>query len=187
MKAVGVLILLVTVASSSVLPDSPAPRQSPPTHTPRVAWEGLAIVVNRDNPTNDISLPQLRSMFFGERRWWSSKRRITLAAMRRNTPEWKTVQRVIYKVNRRELDHYYLYQSFKGEGSTPPATMQAPSDVKKFVVSTPGALGYLRASDVDDSVKVVRVNGLLPGDDGYPLRLQARPPKPFLRQEVPSR
>jgi hypothetical protein len=44
---------------------------------------------------------------------------------------------------------------------------------KKFVVSTPST-GYLRASDVDGSVKVVRVNGLLPGDDGYPLRLRAR-------------
>jgi len=45
------------------------------------------------------------------------------------------------------------------------------------VGATPGAVGYLRASDVDNSVKVVRVNGLLPEDDGYPLRLRARPPK----------
>jgi hypothetical protein len=45
------------------------------------------------------------------------------------------------------------------------------------VVSTPGALGYLRLSDVDDSVKIVRVNGLLPEDDGYPLRLRVRRPK----------
>jgi len=186
MKAVGVLILLVTVALCSVLPESTALRQTLPTHTPSVSWEGLAIVVNRNNPTNDISLPQLRSMFFGERRWWSSKRRITLAAMRRSTPEWQTVQRVIYKMNRRELDHYYLYQSFIGEGSTPPATMQAPADVKRFVVSRPGALGYLRVSDVDDSVKVIRVNGLLPGDDGYPLRLRARAPKRSLPQETPA-
>jgi hypothetical protein len=95
--------------------------------------------------------------------------------MRRNTQEYKTVQRVIYKIDRHELEHYYLYQSFKGERVNLPLTMQDPADVKKFVVSTPGALGYLRASDVDDSVKVVRVNGLLPGDDGYPLRLRARP------------
>jgi hypothetical protein len=45
------------------------------------------------------------------------------------------------------------------------------------VGTTPGAVGYLRASDVDDSVKVVRVNGLLPDDDGYPMRLRARLPK----------
>ena len=174
MKAAGVLILLVTVAFSSVLPDS-VPRQTLPKRTPRIPYEGLAIVVNQDNPTTDITLSQLRAMFLGERKWWSNRHRAVLAGMRRNTPEWQAVRRVIYKMDRRELDHYYLYQSFKGESPSLPTTMPAPADVKKFVVSTPGALGYLRASDVDGSVKVVRVNGLLPGDDGYPLRLRARP------------
>jgi ABC-type phosphate transport system substrate-binding protein len=176
MKAAGVLILLVTVAFSAVLPDS-APRQTLPKRTPRIPYEGLAIVVNPDNPTTDITLSQLRAMFLGERKWWSNRHRVVLAGMRRNTPEWQAVRRVIYKMDRRELDHYYLYQSFKGETPSLPTTMPAPADVKKFVVSTPGALGYLRASDVDGSVKVVRVNGLLPGDDGYPLRLRARPAK----------
>jgi ABC-type phosphate transport system substrate-binding protein len=176
MKAAGVLILLVAVAFSSALADSTL-RQPPAKHTPRTPLEGLAIVVNPNNPTNDISLPQLRSMLLGERRWWSHQHRIVLAGMRRSTPEWKTVQHVIYKMDRKELDHYYLYQSFKGENPNVPKTMQAPAEVKKFVVSTPGALGYLRASDVDKSVKVVRINGLLPDDDGYPLRLPARPAK----------
>lgn len=175
MKAAGVFILLVAVAVSSVMADNRSLRQSPPNTQARIPWEGLAIVVNRSNPVNDVTLPELRSMFFGERKSWSHKHRITLAAMRRNTQEYKTVQRVIYKIDRHELEHYYLYQSFKGEGVNLPLTMQDPADVKKFVVNTPGALGYLRASDVDDSVKVVRVNGLLPGDDGYPLRLRAKP------------
>jgi len=174
MKAAGVFVLLIALAISSVMADNGALRQSPPKTQARVPWEGLAIVVNRNNPINDVTLPELRSMFFGERKMWSHKHRITLAAMRRNTPEYKTVQRVIYKIDRHELERYYLYQSFKGEGANLPLTMQAPAEVKKFVVSTPGALGYLRASDVDDSVKVVRVNGLLPGEDGYPLRLRAR-------------
>jgi ABC-type phosphate transport system substrate-binding protein len=174
MKAAGVFIFLVAVAISSGMADNSALRQSPPSTQARTAWEGLAIVVNRNNPINDISLPELRAMFFGERKWWSHKHRITLAAMRRNTQEYKTVQRVIYKIDRHELERYYLYQSFKGEGVNLPSTLKAPAEVKKFVQSTPGALGYLRASDVDDSIKIVRINGLLPGDDGYPLRLRAR-------------
>jgi ABC-type phosphate transport system substrate-binding protein len=176
MKAAGVLIFLVAVALSSVMADSATPRHaSPSRQSARASWEGLAIVVNRNNPIADITLPELRSMFYGERKWWSHKHRITLAAMKRSTAEWKTVQRVIYKVDQHQLEHYYLYQSFKGEGVNLPVAMPAPADVKKFVANTPGALGYVRASDVDDSVKVVRINGLLPADDGYPLRLRARP------------
>ena len=140
MKAAGVLILLATVAFSSVLPDSAAP-QTLAKRTPRIPYEGLAIVVNANNPATDITLSQLRAMFLGEREWWSNRHRVVLAGMQRNTPEWHTVRRLIYKMDRRQLDHYYLYQSFKGESPSLPATMPAPSDVKKFVVSTPGALG----------------------------------------------
>jgi hypothetical protein len=80
-------------------------------------------------------------------------------------------------MDERDLNNYFLYQVFKGEGPFPPVILRTPADVRKFVGTTPGAVGYLRASDVDDSVKVVRVNGLLPDDDGYPMRLRARLPK----------
>lgn len=177
MNAVGVLILLVAATLSSTLPNHSLPLSSSSTRTTRASWEGLAIVVNRSNPTTNVSLPQLRAMYVGDRKWWSSRHRIALVSMQRNTPEWQTALRVIYKMDNRELDRYFLYQSFIGEHFTGPTTLPAAADVKKFVVSTPGAVGYLRESDVDDSVKVLRINGLLPGDDGYPMRLRVRRPK----------
>ena len=93
MKAAGVLILLATVAFSSVLPDSAAP-QTLAKRTPRIPYEGLAIVVNANNPATDITLSQLRAMFLGERKWWSNRHRVVLAGMQRNTPEWHTVRRL---------------------------------------------------------------------------------------------
>ncbi len=179
MKAFGALLILIATAfpsgnaSSEALP----PLQSLTTNTRKTNWEGLAIVVNPKNPTTNVTLPHLRSVFFGESRWWPNRTRVTLATMRRGTPERQTVLRVIYKMDDQDLDRYFLYQRFKGEASTPTTTLRSSADVKKFVVSTPGALGYLRLSDVDDSVKIVRVNGLLPEDDGYPLRLRVRRPK----------
>jgi ABC-type phosphate transport system substrate-binding protein len=143
----------------------------------RAPWEGLAIVVNRKNPTTNLSLTQLRRVFLGEKHLWPNGRRVVLTSMRRGSPERQTILRVIYKMDDATLDKYFLYQVFKGETATSPTTLQTPADVKKFVVNTPGAMGYLRESDVDESVKVVRVNGLLPKEDGYPLRLRARPHK----------
>jgi ABC-type phosphate transport system substrate-binding protein len=179
MKVVRGVVLLAAVAilSGSASTGTYSPIQPLASTATRPPWEGLAIVVNRNNPTGNLTLAQLRALFLGEKRWWSNRRRVQLAAMRRGTPERKTVLRIIYKMDDRELNKYFLYQAFKGEPSTSPATLKTPGDVKKFVGSTPGAVGYLRASDVDDSVKVVRVNGLLPGDDGYPLRLRSRPPR----------
>ena len=95
----------------------------------------------------------------------------------RGTPERQTVLRVIYRMNDGDLDKYFFWSVYRGEFPSYPTTLATPVEVRKFVSKMPGAIGYLRASDVDNSVKVVRVNGLLPGDDGYPLRLRARPAK----------
>jgi len=56
-----------------------------------------------------------------------------------------------------------------------PRTLASPSIVRKFVFNAPGAIGYLRASDVDDSVKVVRIDGLLPEQKDYRLQIDEPP------------
>jgi hypothetical protein len=44
--------------------------------------------------------------------------------------------------------------------------------VRKFVFNVPGAIGYVRVTDVDDTVKVIRIDGHLPDDKDYSLRIQ---------------
>jgi hypothetical protein len=40
----------------------------------------------------------------------------------------------------------------------------------ELVTAIPGSITFMKASEISDTVKVVRVEGLLPGDDGYPLK-----------------
>jgi hypothetical protein len=49
--------------------------------------------------------------------------------------------------------------------------------VRKFVFNVPGAIGYLRAADVDGTVKVIKVNGHRVEDSDYPLRIEVRAAK----------
>jgi phosphate transport system substrate-binding protein len=144
-------------------------------HTP--GWEGIAIVVDRNNPVNNVSLTELRELFFGDRRWWSHDRPITLVTMERGSAERKTVLRAIYKMNEKAFEKYFFFEVFRGELPDGPTELSTASDVKDFVSRKPGSVGYLRASDVDSSVKVLRIDGLLPDDDGYPLRLRVRKAK----------
>jgi hypothetical protein len=46
--------------------------------------------------------------------------------------------------------------------------------MRRFVFNAPGAVGYVAADETDDTVKVLRIDGLLPGDPRYPLRRRAR-------------
>jgi hypothetical protein len=176
-KLAGVLLLLLAL---SVPLDRPCFATIPSVQTaysPRGSWEGLAIVVNSKNPTDNLTLWQLRHIFLGERQWWPNKRHIVLVDLPQGSAERQTVLRAVYAMNDKDFDKYFLWGMFRGEFVTSPTILGTPKDVRKFVATNPGAVAYLRVSDLDNSVKVVHINGLLPDDDGYPLRLRVRQSK----------
>ena len=43
--------------------------------------------------------------------------------------------------------------------------------MRKFVFNAPGAIGYLRTSEVDNTVKVVKIDGRFPEDKNYSLQI----------------
>jgi phosphate transport system substrate-binding protein len=136
--------------------------------------EPLAIVVNRSNPMDDLSSAELRRVFLGERSHWSNGRRITLVMRAPGEPERKTILRDVCGMNEDQLKTHVLHGLFTGEILVSPKILDTPAGVRKFVFNVPGAIGYLRISDVDDSVKIVRVDALLPSDRDYRLRVQSQ-------------
>ena len=136
--------------------------------------EGLAIVVNRENPIENLSMAELRTVFLGERSHWPNGRRITLVMMEPGQPERETMLRDVCRMSEPDLRRRYLQGLLTGEVLVSPKTLANPMGVRKFVFNVPGAIGYLRPEDVDDSVKVIRVDGHLPGEAEYPLKIEER-------------
>lgn len=135
--------------------------------------EPLAIVVNRANPVSEISLADLRRLFRGQRSRWSNGRRVTLVMRDPGTPERAAVLRTLYGLDEREYRRSVLQAMFAGETSGAPKTLASDYGVLRFVFNVPGAIGYVRASEVNSSVKALRVDGRLPGDEGYALEVEA--------------
>jgi phosphate transport system substrate-binding protein len=136
--------------------------------------EGLAIVVNRENPVENLSMAELRTVFLGERSHWPNGRRITLVMMEPGQPERDTMLRDVCRMSEPDLRRRYLQGLLTGEVLVSPKTLANPLGVRKFVFNVPGAIGYLRPEDIDDSVKVIRIDGHLPGDAEYPLKIEER-------------
>jgi ABC-type phosphate transport system substrate-binding protein len=136
--------------------------------------QNLAIVVNQSNPVENLSLSDLRKIFLGERSHWPNGRRITLVMMEPGTPERNAMLRDIYQMNEKDFDTHFLHGLFTGEVFVSPKTLANSSGVRKFVFNVPGAIGYVRGGETDPSVKVLRIDGHLPEEKEYPLRLQAR-------------
>jgi len=134
--------------------------------------EPLVIVVNRTNPVDDLSFAELRTIFLGARSHWANGRRITLVMREPGEPERKTILRDVCSMNEDQFKTHFLRGLFSGDILLSPKTLATPAGVKKFVFNVPGAIGYLRISDVDSSVKTVRIDNLLPTDKGYKLHAQ---------------
>ena len=177
MKVAGVVLLVLALGVPLDCPSRATARSVQSASPSRGSWEGLAIIVNVKNPVDNLALWQLREFFLGDRQWWPNGRRVVLGALPAGSAERQTVLRVVYAMNDKDFDKYFLWGMFRCEFVTSPTILRTPKDVRRFVASTPGAVAYLRASDLDGSVKVVRIDNLRPEDDGYPLRLRVRSAK----------
>jgi ABC-type phosphate transport system substrate-binding protein len=130
----------------------------------------LAIIVNTTNPVDSLSRLELRKVFLGERSHWPNGRRITLVMMEPGQAERKTLIRQVCQMSETDFREHFLHGLFTGELISP-KTLSSPVGVRKFVFNVPGAIGYVRAADVDSSVKVLRVDGRLPENKEYNLRI----------------
>lgn len=168
---------LVTWIAVSCLLGVPhhAARAGIPPHGESDSPEGnLAILVNTTNPVDNLSLPELRKVFLGERSHWPNGRRITLVMLEPGQPERKALIREVCQMTESDFSRHFLQGVFTGEVLVSPKTLSSPAGARKFVFNVPGAIGFVRASDVDSSVKVIRVDGRLPGDKEYGLRIRPR-------------
>jgi phosphate transport system substrate-binding protein len=180
MKRVAGVWMSVAVAAVLLLAVSPCAILGAAGGAPQAEFPGdqdLAIIVNQSNPVENLSMQELRTVFLGERSHWPNGRRITLVMMEPGFAERKAVLRDIYHMNESDFSRHFLQGLFTGEVFVSPKTLASPVGVRKFVFNVPGAIGYVRASDVDDTVKVIRIEGHLPDDKNYSLRIQAHPAK----------
>jgi ABC-type phosphate transport system substrate-binding protein len=139
------------------------------------ATEPLVIVVNRSNPIDGLSSAELRRIFLGNRSHWTNGRRITLVMREPGEPERLTILREVCGLTEDQLKNHFLHGLYTGEILVSPKILASPTGVRKFIFNVPGAIGYLRIGDVDPTVKVLRIDELLPEDKGYKLRIQTEP------------
>ena len=179
MSRLTIFVLLLAFAALPcvvLLPLTGGTAESPPQG--RAGTEdSLAFVVNRSNPVDSLSFPELRKIFMGEQDHWSNGRRITVVMLEPGKAERQAVLAQIYKMDEKDFNQYFLHSMFTGELHAAPKALGSSTEVLKFVFNIPGAIGYLKSSDVNDSVKVVRIDSRLPGEKDYAIRLRGKSAK----------
>jgi ABC-type phosphate transport system substrate-binding protein len=130
----------------------------------------VAIVVRPDTPVDSLTLGDLRRVFLGDRQFWSSNLRVTLLVRAPGAHERDVVLSQVYQMSEAQYRQYWIAKVFRAEASSAPKVVYSNEMAVELASTMPGALAFVDASMVPKSLKVVKINGVLPGDSKYPLK-----------------
>ncbi|MFL6439218.1 MAG: substrate-binding domain-containing protein [Terriglobales bacterium] len=130
----------------------------------------VAVVVNPAAPVNDLTLNEARKIFRGDRQYWSSDMPIVLLVRNPPSRERDVILRKLYSMTESEFKQYWIAKIFRAEATTGPKIVYSNSMAADLVSVIPGAIAFMSAKDVNPNLKVVKIDGRLPGDPAYPLR-----------------
>jgi ABC-type phosphate transport system substrate-binding protein len=119
----------------------------------------FVVVVNKANPVKSLALPELRRIFMKQSRMWPHGEPIVPVDWDASNPLRETFSRRVLARSVREMADYWVQQSVT-QGLTPPSTQRSTRAMLRFVGSVAGAISYVPPAEVDDTVSIVKVQGL---------------------------
>ena len=129
--------------------------------------EDLAIIVNSANKLENVTLNDLQRYFKVEKSKTPDGLKLVVLMQDTGRPEREAALKNIYKMTEAQYTTFFVEATFTGAVASAPKSFPSAAAVKKYVAATPGAISYVLDSDLDDTIKAVKVDGKSPGDPGY--------------------
>ena len=119
----------------------------------------MAVVVNKDNPAQDITSAELSKIFKAQTKHWPDGTEIVIVL--RGTPgETLTLQRL----NKMTA---FEWQKFVETHKSSIVTATSDAEVLKLVGSNKAAIALVEFHSITKNIKVVKVDGRLPLQEAY--------------------
>jgi hypothetical protein len=158
---VGALLCALALTVMVALPASPQ-AQSP--------GGDVAIVVHPETPVEAITLAEVRKVFRGDRQYWTPSLPVVLLVRAPVARERDVVLRVIYQMSEPQFKQYWIARIFRAEATSGPKIVYSNDVAGQLAGAIPGAVGFMPASEVKPPLKILRIDGKLPGEPGYLIR-----------------
>ena len=132
----------------------------------------LAVVVNGTNPVDELSMAELRRILLGDRRFWRGNVQVKLVLPRVGSRERDKLLTTLVGMSSLEFARYWKDKVFRGEAPDEPPSLSIDGS-SRYVSENPGALAFVAHKNIRADVKILRVDGKLPGAPGYVLKCPA--------------
>jgi hypothetical protein len=137
---------------------------------PAAAEGQIAIVVRPDVPVGNLSISDVRKLLLGDRQFWNSGLRVTLLISSPGTREREVVLKSIYQMSEAQFKQYWIAKVFRAEAASGPRIVYSTEMAAELTAAIPGAVAFVDASQVPKGLKILKIDGRLPGEQGYALR-----------------
>ncbi len=165
----GMTWMAVTLCWLSLTTTAPLLAQAVSAQAP--TGRDVAVIVNRENPLDSLSLAELRAILSGLRTYWRPGRPVALIVMPDpGAIERQIVLRVVLSMDEAAYRKHWVARVFRAESASAPISEGSPETIRRAVARIRGAIGIVPLQAAEPDVKVVRIDGKLPGDSSYPLR-----------------
>lgn len=112
----------------------------------------FAVIVNKDN-TLPVDKETVARMFCGELKAWKDGTTVMAVDLPETNPVRSSFSADVLGKTVANIKALWAQLIFSGK-ALPPKQVSSDEEVKKLVNSNKGAIGYIKASSVDDSVRV---------------------------------
>jgi ABC-type phosphate transport system substrate-binding protein len=130
----------------------------------------LAVVVNPRVPVDNLSLTEVRKVLMGDRQYWSPSLRVTILMRAPVARERDVVLKKIYRMNESQFRQYWIAKVFRAEATAGPKIVYSNETALELAASLPGSIAFVDAAQVPKGLKVLKIEGHSPGEEGYPLK-----------------
>ncbi len=127
--------------------------------------EPIAIITNKANSINDLKSSSLANIFKGRTEKWPDGQKIFIV-------DRSPVSDIRFKFYKIVLNSQPTKKFLKPKSPALLKTMalKTGASTRKFVSRIPNSIGYIYLSEVNDKVKILKIDGKLPDDEGYEIK-----------------
>lgn len=134
--------------------------------TPSLAGkDALAVVVAKDFPVDNVTFGDLKRVYMGNPAVIGGTKLVPFTYPRESSERVAFDQSVL-GMDPDEVGRYWIDRKIRGQ-SGPPKSVESAAVVMKILSKVDGSIGYVRRSATNQTVKILRIDGKLPGDAGY--------------------
>ena len=132
--------------------------------------DDVAVIVNPQNQIESISSTDLRKIFAGEKRSWNSNIPVFVVVRAPQAHERDILLSHVLRMTESEYKQYWVKKVYSGEVPREPLALLSNGMQLEAVRADKGGIALINLADVKQGVKVLKVDGRMPGAAGYTLR-----------------